>query len=398
VVQTEGRPTPVFPDYAAAMKKRIRILFFHRTLRQSGAARQIYLLYQQVDRTLFEPSLVVQTDKKLYFARAPQTEPLIVLSSSELRPFAAVRKFSEIIQSEKPDIIQSFNTDGNLLAYMATRGSHVPCLVGSLRNTRKSWVEILIERRISKAYSVVVVNSRATRDELIQRIAINTQRIELIHNGVDTGFFRPIALNRKAELRRQHNIPADAFVVISVGRISRQKNHACTLRALARFRGRTASRIPVHWYCLGLQEHASLYRQLRQLSVDLHIDMNCHFIESVVDISEYYAMADVSVLSSFWEGMPNALLESMACECLAIVADTADNDAIVDNGKNGFLFPVDDHIALAGLLESVMAMPYEHKRRIEQNARLAVLQRYSTSSMVQQYQLMYQRCLAASNV
>jgi len=371
--------------------RRIKILFFHRTLRQSGAARQIYLLYKSLDRTMFDPFFVVQTMNRVYFKDAQASDRLYALSKSELNLPSAIREYSRIIAHEKPDIIQSFNTDGNLLSYLATRNSPVPCHIASLRNTNKGWVEKLIERRISHAYNKVIVNSKATRDELISDVNMNSDDIDIIHNGIDTEYFRPVSLEARTTLRQQLNIPEQTFVIISVGRIAPQKNHECTLAALAKLKKRLGPESPILWLCLGLVENRRYFNKLKKLIHKYQITENCRFIESVPDIASYYGLANVSVLSSHWEGMPNALLESMSCERLAIVADSADNDGIVENGSNSISFEANNADQLYDALLTARNMGNKTRRRIEQQARQDIINRYNIAAMVRQYQDLYQR-------
>lgn len=371
------------------MDKRIRIFFVHRTLRQSGAARQIFLIYQSLDRSQFTPSLIVQTDRKAHFRTMPEAEPLRVLSSGEFRPFSAVRELVTLIRQERPSVIQSFNTDGNLLTYLATRSAPVPAFIASMRNTNKSWPEILVERKISAAYDGMAVNSVATRDELLQRTHLPEHRIHVIPNGVDTDLFAPLPDDRVARLRHEYAVPPNTFVFLSVGRIARQKNHACTIRALALLRRRVKA--PFVWYCVGLHENRNLYGRLRKLAADLGLQTECRFIESVTDIPALYCMADLSILSSGWEGMPNAVLESMACGRLVAVADTADNDSIVNHGHNGFRFPGNDPAALCSILESALTMGRAQIQSIGEQARCDMREQYSMQAMTNRYEQLYRQ-------
>ncbi len=371
--------------------RKIKILFFHRTLRQSGAARQIYLLYKSLDRTLFDPFFVVQTMNRVYFKDAQASDRLYALSNSELKLPSAIREYSRIIALEKPDIIQSFNTDGNLLSYLATRSAAVPCFIASLRNTNKTWVEKLIERRIRHAYDRIIVNSKATRDELVNDVSMNSENIVIIHNGIDTEYFQPVELEARTALRQQLNIPEQTFVVLSVGRIAPQKNHECTLAALSKLKKRLSPESSILWLCLGLVENRRYFNKLKKLIRQYDLSENCRFIESVPNIAAYYGLANVSVLSSHWEGMPNALLESMACERLAIVADSADNDGIVENGSNSIAFAANNAEQLFDALLTARNMGNKTRRRIEQQARQDIINRYNIAAMMRQYQELYQR-------
>ena len=97
----------------------------------------------------------------------------------------------------------------------------------------------------------------------------------------------------------------------------------------------------------------------------------------VGNLADWYARADLFVLSSRSEGIPNVLLEAMAsgCACLAIDCPTGPSD-LIDHGSNGWLLPVDSSsteltVALEALMDSS-----ECRRDLAQGA-LSVRQRFS---------------------
>jgi len=72
------------------------------------------------------------------------------------------------------------------------------------------------------------------------------------------------------------------------------------------------------------------------------------------DIAEILYISDIVTLPSYREGVPRALLEAMSLEKPIITIDTAGCRAVVEEGKNGLLVPVKDHIALASAIEKLI--------------------------------------------
>jgi hypothetical protein len=66
--------------------------------------------------------------------------------------------------------------------------------------------------------------------------------------------------------------------------------------------------------------------------------------------------------------MPNAILESMDCERLLVVTESADNDGIISHGVNCLYYPENDHQALAKKLKNVQAMEQAEQIAMERRA------------------------------
>lgn len=95
-----------------------------------------------------------------------------------------------------------------------------------------------------------------------------------------------------------------------------------------------------------------------------------------------YAASDVYVMSSRYEGMPNSLMEAMACGlvCISTNCETGPSD-LIDDGKNGFLVPVGDSAALAGRIMDVAGMTGEKRAEIGKAARRLMAEEFSSEKI-----------------
>jgi glycosyltransferase involved in cell wall biosynthesis len=82
------------------------------------------------------------------------------------------------------------------------------------------------------------------------------------------------------------------------------------------------------------------------------------FVEPTDDVERYFRAADIFILPSVREAHPLALLEAMACG-LPVVATRLPGatDVVIDDGRNGRLFPPDDEGALRAVLDELLADP-----------------------------------------
>lgn len=154
--------------------------------------------------------------------------------------------------------------------------------------------------------------------------------------GIDTGHFYKAALEKtgadgegREKFCRKFHIPQDAAILLSVGELSRRKNHQDVIAALAGLQEE-------HVYYLisgqGALKHA-LMEQAEKLGVATYVRLP-GFLENV---EELYRNADLFVFPSLQEGMPVALMEAMAAGLPCVASDIRGNRELIDS-QGGRLF------------------------------------------------------------
>src|SRR5262249_3373400 len=132
---------------------------------------------------------------------------------------------------------------------------------------------------------------------------IPSEKVTVIPNGVDLTRFAP---GDRVGARKQWHIAQTARVVAAVGRLSPEKGHQYLLQALADIKNKVPGLV-----CL-LAGDGPLRQQLEAEARSLGIQDVCQFLGDVPQVEQVFAAADVVVLPSLFEGMPNAVLEAMA--------------------------------------------------------------------------------------
>jgi glycosyltransferase involved in cell wall biosynthesis len=203
----------------------------------------------------------------------------------------------------------------------------------------------------------VGVNPR--QRELCAEAGIPPTRFVLIPNGVDVERFRPATPPERAQLRRALGLPEALRLTLFVGFFSREKQPHVLFEA---WRGRGAeggglvfvgaTRSPYH----EIDPH--LAETIRAAARREGVADRLWFVERTDAIEDYYRAADVFALPSLREGMPNALLEAMACGLPCVVSRLPGvTDAVIDDEHSGLLIDPADVKALAAALERVLAEP-----------------------------------------
>ena len=138
-------------------------------------------------------------------------------------------------------------------------------------------------------------------------------------------------------------------IIISTGRLKRQKNFPLLINAFALF----SKDFPD--YQLNIYGNGDLLDELRSLAKKQHVSEKVRFYEFVDDIWPIMAKASMFVMSSDYEGISNSMLEAMAIGIPTICTDCPVGGArlMIENGVNGLLVPVGDVDALANAMKRI---------------------------------------------
>jgi glycosyltransferase involved in cell wall biosynthesis len=176
---------------------------------------------------------------------------------------------------------------------------------------------------------------------LLQLSPIPTQKVRVIYNPVVSP-----ELYEKADAPVEHPWfqPHQPPVVLAAGRLVALKGYDTLLRAFARVRQETPARLVI----LGEgPERPNLERLASELGVAADVDMPGFDPNPF----RYMKRAGVFVLSSRYEGLPNVLIQALACGCPVVSTDCPSGPSeILDGGRYGVLVPVDDVEAMAGAI------------------------------------------------
>jgi glycosyltransferase involved in cell wall biosynthesis len=244
--------------------------------------------------------------------------------------------------------------------------------------------------------SVFFAVSPRLRD-LYDAAALPPSRLRLIPNGVDLERFRPLATHDREGSRRQLSISKGGSVVLFVGFFSQDKRPHLLFEAWANVARSTA---PESTLVLVGATKSSYYEVDDRLAEDIRRRANVlgladriRFIESTHEIERVYQSADVFVLPSVREGLPNVLLEAMASG-LACIATRIENvtDSVIEDGCNGLLVPANDVPALEKALRRFMDDP-ELAARLGHEARRTMVAQYGLDQVASQYLAAYREML-----
>jgi glycosyltransferase involved in cell wall biosynthesis len=196
-----------------------------------------------------------------------------------------------------------------------------------------------------------------------------------IPNGVDMKIYYPLQSQQTAK-KREHT-------VICVSRLRYEKGIDVLLQAwrLVQQQDSLAQLIIVGG--------GPLRQQLLSMADALGITGNIEFAGIHNDVVGQLRRAGLAVLPSRWEGMPNALLEAMACGLPCVATRVSGSEDIIEHGVNGLLVAVEDYRALADALLTLLHNP-ALARQYGRAALTTIEQRYSLNHITDLYLDLYQ--------
>jgi glycosyltransferase involved in cell wall biosynthesis len=222
------------------------------------------------------------------------------------------------------------------------------------------------------------------------------ERFALIANGVDVARFRPLSARERGAARIELGLPADLPLVLFVGFFSREKQPDVLFEAWRSLGGRPPSTLVYVGATRGpyYEIDPALADGIRAQAAAAGIEKRLHFAGETQAIERYYRAADVFVLPSSREGLPNALLEAMASGLACIASRLPDvTDHLVHDGENGVLVAPGDAAAIAAALRRLLE-DSALAQRLGRTARTTIESGYTLETTAAQHLEIYHALLA----
>lgn len=183
-----------------------------------------------------------------------------------------------------------------------------------------------------------------------RKAGLSEDRFRFIPNGVDLARYHPVSPNEKNTLRSKYGYAEHDNIIIFIGHFSPEKRPMLMYKAWVKL---CDQNIDVRLILIGhtrnhFEVDESIVELIRQDAFKRGILPRINFVEDTSYVDELMKVADVFVLPSIREGLPNVLLEAMACALICVVSDLPGvTDWLIDDGVTGLLFDSDDPDVLA---------------------------------------------------
>jgi glycosyltransferase involved in cell wall biosynthesis len=255
------------------------------------------------------------------------------------------------LRDDRPDAVIGFTHYANVLGLTAAARADVPVRIASLHNP--AW-SLPVRGRVldrlvggTAVYSRIVAVSQAVAASFAGHGRRYVGKIVVVPNGLS-----PLAPSGpRACARAHHGLPPDVPLVVSVGRLVDQKNHATLVRAIAA--------LPGVWLAVAGEgpRREALVSLCRGLGVDGRVRLLGELRQQ--EVADLLHAADVFAMPSIHEGMSVALIEAMSAGLPIVASDIPSQVEVLRsaNGDAGILLPARDHVALASAIDRLLSDP-----------------------------------------
>lgn len=352
------------------MPRRLRVLFVVGSMGAGGAERQMIEILKHLDRARFEPILYVASRRGELLGEIPADVPVHSFWEDFLRTwhsklhrllrtvsFVRWRHLAKLLSDERIDLVYDQTFLASMESAAATAIRPTPRLSTCVADPETE-VSLHFARRIengrrraARVYgsaNPILANSNGVKQRMVEYLGLRPEQIEVVYNVLDLNRVRQLSAVGRADWL------ADRFHLLTVGRIDENKGHRDLLAAvelLVKQRGHSQ----LLWHVAGTGEgETELRREVRTRGLETSVDL----MGFVRNPFECYRSADLVCLPSHSEGMPNVLIEALACRTPVVSTDCPSGPReILDGGRCGRLVPVGDPLAMADAIEECLRDP-----------------------------------------
>jgi glycosyltransferase involved in cell wall biosynthesis len=325
----------------------LNVLQLIPTLDRSGAEKQMALLAKGLPRDRFRVEVATLTrlgplQAELEAAGVPVTA---IAKRHKLDP-RALRNLVRFMTSKRFDVVQTWIFAANTYGRVAAQLAGVPIVVVAEMavDQWKGKAERFFDRRLAGWCDRVVGNSHAVVD-FYRGLGVPEDRLAMIYSGIGD---EPAPVVDPAAVRRELGFPQDAPLVLFAGRLAAQKRIDDLVKALDLLQHIQPD------LCTVIAGDGPLRDHLEGLTRSYCLTQRVRFMGHRDDVPRLMAAADLVVLPSSYEGLPNLILEAMRLSKPVVATAAPGTTEVVVDGQTGLLVPIGDPQILARAMRNVI--------------------------------------------
>jgi glycosyltransferase involved in cell wall biosynthesis len=357
----------------------VRILLCSSNMEPGGSERQLLYLLRGLDRSRFDPMLYLLYDQGALLNDIPQDIRRFAFWNEHREPRLSwpgrihqwqIAHLQSVIARERIDVTYDRLFHMTMIAGPATRRANVPRVSTIVSppefdversENRWRWIK---RRRLALAYresAALLTVASGTAESASQYYGIPRDRFQVVPSPIDRARIEQLA---------EEAVPAPGFRkdrvhVLAAGRLSAEKGHRYLIEAVGRYlKAREMGSLPD--LELHLAGNGPLRESLVSLTIDLGIADHVHFYGHVPNPYAMMHRCDLFCMPSLYEGMPNAMLEAMACGAPVVASNTKQGPGeLLREHPIGQLVPPADPDALCTAIQDRFRSPQPWLDRAE---------------------------------
>ena len=349
-------------------------------LAAGGAERQAILSVSELRKRGNSVDLIYYRPIKEYgeMLERLRINPIYVKAGTFLERCYRLHK---LFRERNYQVVHGFKMASEVYTAVAGTWAGVPRRFGSFR----SIYDLSISHRflhyiVDKFLDGWIVNSEAGAMSMARNTRISPRKILVVHNGLYAEMLQASLPAKEAKARL--GLPEDSIIVTMLARLEPGKNHRMFIEAA----GQVLLQIPqTRFLAVG---KGSLKSGLERYTATQGLSGKVLFLGHRPDVAEILAATDISVLTTDFEGLPNAIIESMALSKAIVCTNYAGCSEIMVHGENALISPCGDADAFA---ENLLRIIRDEtlRRRLASNASEYANREFSPEIMAKHLEAIY---------
>jgi glycosyltransferase involved in cell wall biosynthesis len=348
---------------------KIKILILTPTLQCGGSEKFVSLVCNHINTGIFSVCLVVVNNANpFYEIKNPAVE---IIDLQKKRVLFSLGAFKTVFKNFKPDIV--FSTANHLNLYLAIFRNQFDTKIKFIAreasivsiSSRQAKIPALYNWLIKKYYNrvdLILCQSAYMQQDLLRNYSIAANKTMVIHNATQE------VANKTLHTEKQHAMAEYKF--ISVARLSKEKGIERLIHSVGLLT------IPFKYYIIG---EGGKRNELQKLIDELQLQDKIFLTGEKNEPFSVMEDADLFLMGSYYEGLPNVLLEAGA-RGIPVVAFNAPGGIaeIIKEGENGLLVNDNDIDVFAAVIKKALATNFNRNQIIE-----TTVKRFSINKMIQ---------------
>jgi glycosyltransferase involved in cell wall biosynthesis len=368
----------------------LKVLQLIPTLDRSGAEKQMVLLAKGLprDRYLVEVASLTRLGPLQIELEAAGIPITSIGKRFKFDPLA-LAKLVRFLKARRFDVIQTWIYAANTYGRVTARLARVPVIVAAEMavDLWKGKTERVVDRWLARWCDRLVGNSHAVV-EYYRSLGVPDDRLAMIYSGIADEEPPPVD---PAAIRAEFGFAADAPLVLFAGRLAEQKRVDDLLKALDLLQQNQPDLRTL------IAGDGPLRERLEETRRLYHLQGRVRFLGHRDDVPRLMAAADLVVLPSAYEGLPNLVLEAMRFRKPVVATAAPGTTEVVVDGQTGLLVPIGNVQLLARAIRDVVR-DRDLARRLGQAGRDRVETVFRADAMIAQFAALYEQLARAKGL
>jgi glycosyltransferase involved in cell wall biosynthesis len=333
--------------------KKIKLVIVINDFLVGGAQKLTAELLSRIDRDRFDVVLITLfdfADRDALYGLVPSEVTVHRFSFAGFTDLANWYRLARVFLRERPDVVLSHLFFSNTIVRILGLFIGYRCVTVE-HNTYigKTGMQVLCDRLLSHRTDRIIAVSSEVKEFTARQERISPSRFAVIENGIDVRAIAARAVSADLSAPRiELGIPQERRLLISIGRMTGQKNYPLMIAGFSHFAAAHPN------YDLLILGDGGLMSEIAEEASRSPYASRIHLAGNRMDVAPYLAVSDGFVSTSTIEGLSLAHLEALACGVPIIATHTAGSDTVLSEGKNGYFIREASAAGVSEALERVL--------------------------------------------